>query len=333
MIFLLSLVFLVTFSISAFYPNESQPARNFIKNEHRQTPLSINNEELKKDAVTKNEQQPKKRVLSFLKPPEPRALLLFGVDYITKGEKYGRSDTIILVLSSPSTKEIALLSIPRDTYINIPGHGYNKINTAFQLGGPQLTKKTVGKWLGIPIEDTITIDYDGFTKLINLLGGLEINVDKTMKNAEFTLKEGKRHLSGDEVLKFVRFRKSIDGKHDSDYQRMQRQHQVLTELANEIFQVRPLPEMISLVHTMNKSVDTTLDLKETLLFTKYYYDFSIDNLHTLMFQGQGKKMNGIWYEVIPKKELNEKKQFINNFLYKSNKADEKENKPKDATIS
>lgn len=318
-------------SISLFIQNEPLTIKNHIQHSQQSNISKI--VQTKSNKKTKSLSKPrKKRALSFLQAPEPSALLLFGVDYITKGEKHGRSDTIILVLTSPPTKEIAMISIPRDTYIDIPGHGYNKMNTAFQLGGPELTKQTIANWLNISIDNTITIDYEAFKKLINLLGGLEIEVDKTMRNSEFTLEEGKRLLTGEEVLHFVRFRKSVDGNHDSDYQRMQRQHLVLSKLTDEVFRVRSLPEMISLVHTMNDSIDTTLSLKETLLFTKYYYDFSSDQLHTSMFQGYGKKKEGRWYEIISEEELYKKKQFINDFLSKTAEAENEENKAKDDKI-
>lgn len=243
----------------------------------------------------------------------PLAILLFGVDR-SPDEKYGRSDSIMLALVQPKTKEVMLMSIPRDTYIDIPGHGYNKLNRSFQIGGPELTKQTVSNWLDLEINETASIDYTNFEKMIDLIGGIEINVDRRMAHHEFIIEEGIQTLSGKEALYFVRFRKSLDGNHDSDYKRTERQRQLLTKLTNELLQTRSFKESFTLLRSLFKTIDTTLSLQQIITYGHHYSDFSTENMKTLSITGEGDRRNGLWYEIVSEKELEDKKRLINDFL-------------------
>ena len=247
------------------------------------------------------------------KTPKPLAILLFGVDR-TPDEKYGRSDSIMLALVQPETKELMLISIPRDTYINIPGHGYHKLNRSFQLGGPTLTKQTVSDWLELEINETASIDYASFEKMIDLIGGIEMNVDRRMEHHEFVIAEGLQTLSGKEALYFVRFRKSLDGNHDSDYKRTERQRQLLTKLTSELLKSRSFTESFSLLRSLFKTVDTTLSLQKIITYGHHYSDFSSEKITTLSFTGHGDRRGGLWYEIIPDQELEEKRKLIYEFM-------------------
>ncbi|QOY36692.1 LCP family protein [Anaerobacillus isosaccharinicus] len=250
---------------------------------------------------------------SIRKTPKPLSILLFGVDR-TPDEKYGRSDSIMLALVQPETKELMLMSIPRDTYINIPDHGYHKLNRSFQLGGPTLTKQTVSDWLEFEINETASIDYASFEKMIDLIGGIEMHVDRRMAHNEFIIEEGLQTLSGKEALYFVRFRKSLDGNHDSDYKRTERQRQLLTKLTSELLKSRSFTESFSLLRSLFKTVDTTLSLQQIITYGHHYSDFSSEKITTLSITGHGDRRGGLWYEIIPDKELEEKQKLIYEFM-------------------
>lgn len=247
------------------------------------------------------------------KDPNPLTVMLFGVDK-TKDEKYGRSDSIMLALIKPKTKELLLMSIPRDTYIHIPNYGFNKLNSAFQLGGPELSKETIERWLNIEITDTVCIDYANFEKLVDLIGGIEIYVDRRMVHSDFTLEEGLQTLSGKEALGYVRFRKSVDGRHDSDYKRTERQRQVLSTILDELLQTRSFSDSFVLLRSLLNTVDTTLSMQQILTYGHHYSDFSSENITTSSFKGEGIRRGGLWYEYISDAELEEKKQLIKQFI-------------------
>lgn len=239
--------------------------------------------------------------------------MLFGVDK-TEDEKYGRSDSIMLALIKPETMELMIISIPRDTYINIPNHGFNKLNSSFQLGGPDLTKETIEQWLNIEITDTVCIDYANFEKLIDLIGGIEIYVDRRMVHSDFTLEEGLQTLSGKEALGYVRFRKSVDGRHDSDYKRTERQRQVLSTILDELLKTRSFSESFVLLRSLLNTVDTTLSMQQILTYGHHFSEFSSENIKTASFKGEGIRRGGLWYEHISDAEIEEKKALINDFF-------------------
>ena len=245
--------------------------------------------------------------------PKPLSMMLFGVDR-TKDEKYGRSDSIMLAFAQPNTKELMLISIPRDTYIEIPNYGKHKLNTAFQLGGPELTKSTVENWLDIEINDTVSVDYASFEEMIDLIGGIEIDVDRRMVHDEFILEKGVQTLSGEEALYFVRFRKSFDGNHDSDYKRTERQRQVLSKLTDELLKTRSFKQSFTLLRSLIDTIDTTLSIQKIITYGHHYSDFSSENITALSFEGYGDLRDGLWYEIIPNTELEEKKQLIHEFM-------------------
>lgn len=153
------------------------------------------------------------------------------------------TDTIEVASIDPVNKKIALLSIPRDLYIKIPGSGYNKINYTYYYGeqntkttggGPTLVKKTISEILDLPIHYYVKLDFTGLVKLVDALGGLDINVDKALSDpfypAEnmidydpFYVKVGQQHFDGKTALKYARSRET-----SSDFDRSRRQQQIMT---------------------------------------------------------------------------------------------------------
>jgi polyisoprenyl-teichoic acid--peptidoglycan teichoic acid transferase len=108
-------------------------------------------------------------------------LLLFGISNRVNLKDSGRADTIMLALIDPLPGKIQLISIPRDTYVDIPGYGNNKINAAYPRGGADLLKKTIENWLDIDIHAYASINFEGFIDLVDLVGGIEVYVPRNMK--------------------------------------------------------------------------------------------------------------------------------------------------------
>ena len=136
----------------------------------------------------------------------------------------GRADSIHLVVVNPNTKRGVLIGIPRDSFVNIPGHGMSKINAAMSIGGPQLLVKTVEALSGIRIDYWVLTSFDGLTDLVNAVGGVTVKVDQNVSDhaAGANLHKGTQRLNGANALAYSRARKSLPGgdltrsKHQGD---------------------------------------------------------------------------------------------------------------------
>ncbi len=169
--------------------------------------------------------------------------LLLGSDSrsgLTKAErkKYGtghvggqRTDTIMVLYVPPSGKP-ALISIPRDSYLPIPGHGSNKINAAFSIGGPKLMTRTVEQNTGLRIDQYVEVGFAGFVDVINAVGGVRMCIKKPIKDKDshLNLKAGCQTLKGKNALGYVRMRKADPL---GDLGRVQRQRQTLSAMAKK----------------------------------------------------------------------------------------------------
>jgi LCP family protein required for cell wall assembly len=177
------------------------------------------------------------------KPGKPQTLLLLGSDrrYVDRNSKNAaRSDTIMLIRLDPHQEATTLLSIPRDLKTLIPGYGYDKINSAYSLGGPKLTLKTVTELLGIKINHVINVNFSGFRKAVDLLGCVYTDVDRryyhsnaglpaAAQYAEINIRPGYQKLCGQKALDYVRFRHA-----DSDLVRAARQQDFLRQAKDQI---------------------------------------------------------------------------------------------------
>lgn len=145
--------------------------------------------------------------------------------------KITRSDTIMLVRFNFATKQVSVLSIPRDTWVEIPGHGKHKINAAHAIGGSELTMATIRDWVGVTSDSWVSINYRGFREAVDALGGVKIDVSKQLDyddnwgDLHVHLKAGLQNLNGEQALGFVRIRKC-----DSDFGRIERQQQFMHAL-------------------------------------------------------------------------------------------------------
>jgi LCP family protein required for cell wall assembly len=143
-----------------------------------------------------------------------------------------RSDTILLLHIPSNGTKPTLISIPRDSYVDIPGHGWNKINAAYAFGGPKLLIQTVQVATGLPVNHYMGIGFDGLVNVVNDVGGVYMCLPGPMKDPKsgLKLKKGCQTLTGDQALAFVRTRAFADG----DLQREQDQRQFLKALLSKM---------------------------------------------------------------------------------------------------
>lgn len=200
-------------------------------------------------------------------------MLVIGSD--ARGEETSRSDVLMLVRIDSAKKTVHLVSIPRDTMIDIEGYGTNKINAAYAYGGPALAVKTVSEFAGVPISHYAEINFTELENLVDLLGGVTVNVPEafTSKVTGVSLEAGEQTLSGQEALGFVRERKSVSG---GDFGRAQAQRQVAEAIIKQIL-ATPSVELPGVVTEAAKCVSTDWNVADVI-------GLALD------FQGGGLKM-------------------------------------------
>lgn len=218
--------------------------------------------------------------------------LLMGTD-AREGEKVARTDTMIFVSVDKETNRISMLSIPRDTRVNIPGRGMDKINAAYVYGGPQLAVKTVSNLLGVPIDYYVLARFEGFKDIVDALGGVDFEVQQDMyyPAESINLKKGMQRLDGDKALQFVRYRNYPNG----DIERAEQQQRFLKALIEETLQPGNVIRLPKLVYSVNKNVDTNLGLTQMIKLAKAARGLNGTDIVTQTLPGRFMDINGISY--------------------------------------
>ncbi len=209
-------------------------------------------------------------------------VLLLGIDART-GEKDARSDSMILVSLDRDTKKMALVSIPRDTLVDIPGYGKTKINVANALGGSELSCRTVEDLLDEQIPYYIKTNFDGFKEIVDTLGGVEIEVEKQMKYPpeNINLKPGLQRLNGYDALGYVRYRHDALG----DITRAERQQKFLTALGKEMLQAKTIIKLPKLIPQLMAAVDTNLRVGDAVFLARVVSNLDSANIVTATLPG------------------------------------------------
>lgn len=241
---------------------------------------------------------------------QPFSMMLIGTDS-REGER-ARSDTLLVATINPLTQQAQLISIPRDTYMKIPGKGFDKVNHATAFGGPALLKKTLENYLSIKIDRYATIDFEGFRKLIDELGGVEVTVKKRMKYTDpsdgtnIDLYPGKQELNGKQALDYARYRKSDLGHEDSDYERINRQQEIIRALANKGGSMDAFLKAFKLMDILGKHIKTDLTQDEISSLLVTYYDPKQNHLTTETIKGRDERIWNHttlgWYYLVSSKE-------------------------------
>ncbi|MCA0969596.1 LCP family protein [Halobacillus litoralis] len=197
-------------------------------------------------------------------------VLLLGSDQ--RGDERARTDTIMIAQYDPNNQKVKLASIMRDTYTDIPGYGYNKINAAFYFGGPELLRQTISENFGVEIEYYSIVDFEGFTATVDTIApkGIEVDVEKDMNyqdgagTIDIDLDEGAQMLDGEELLGYARFRHDAEG----DFGRVERQQKVIKLMKDELLSFNGVLKAPRLVGTVQPYLDTNLGTGKVLQIGK-----------------------------------------------------------------
>lgn len=193
-------------------------------------------------------------------------ILLMGVD--RRNDDVGRSDTLMVLTVNKDKGTAEIMSVPRDTRVQIEGHGYDKINHAYPYGGHQLTQKTVEKLLGVPMDYYVLVDLTSFEEIIDALDGIDIDVEKRMYYEDpwddhgglvIDLYPGMQHMTGEKAIQYVRYR---DG--EGDIGRIGRQQHFMRAVLTKMLTPGTLPKLPKIIEAMRKTLDTDMPLSEML---------------------------------------------------------------------
>lgn len=224
----------------------------------------------------------------------PVNLLVLGVDNVLDAPEgsaarfRGRTDTMLLTRFNPENGTITVLSIPRDTRVEIPGYGTGKINAANVYGDVELTVRVVSETLNYtPIDRYIRIDTQAFRELVDLVGGVEVNVPKRMVYTDHTqklyidLQPGLQTLNGEQAEGFVRFRYDELG----DIGRAQRQQMLIKALQKKLANPVMVTQLPKIYGVLQKYVDTDLTFAELMAIAQFSLRIPPENLRLILLPG------------------------------------------------
>ena len=215
-------------------------------------------------------------------------IMIMGVD--ERSDDVGRSDTLMVATIDPIKNETSLLSIPRDTRVAIPRYGYDKINAAYAYGGENLTQRTVEDFLGIRIDHYIIINTHAFQKIVDAIGGIDIDVEKRMYYEDpwdddggliIDLRPGLQHMDGKTAVTYVRYRDE-----DGDIGRVKRQQKFMRAIVDAVTTPAILPRLPGIISSVIDSVKTDLSVRQMLEFIGTLKESQTKGLRTEMVPGR-----------------------------------------------
>ena len=234
--------------------------------------------------------------------PKEFNLLLLGVDEKKSG--LSRSDTLMVAQVNLMTEDISLLSIPRDTRVKFKDGKHHKINAAYSYGGLNLVQDTITSFLGLKIDYYIKINYNDFIDLVNLMGGLELIVDKNLEyedqaaDLRIDLAAGKQVLNGEEALEYVRFRHD----HLGDIGRIKRQQKFLRAVTDKLISPTGMIKLPKLLVKIRDSLEMNLPLTDIKGIVDLIQSFNLSKIKTATLPGRTGYINGISYWLVQKKK-------------------------------
>lgn len=228
---------------------------------------------------------------------QPLSFLLLGVD--ERKNDRGRSDTIVVITVNPQKRSMIMFNIPRDTRTEIIGRGTeDKINHAYAFGNVPMAIDTVEHFLDIPIDYYVKVNMEAFKDIVNALGGVTVNNSFAFSSGKHHFPEGTIRLNGDEALAYTRMRKQ-DPK--GDLGRNVRQQQVVKAIIKEGAKIQSITKLSDILDSLEDNVKTNLTLNEMKRIQKHYRS-ALENTETFEIKGSGKRINGIYYYIVPEEE-------------------------------
>ncbi|MGL6186676.1 MAG: LCP family protein [Clostridium chrysemydis] len=261
--------------------------------------VEINNDNLSIDQSIENNKEKSK----------VKNIALFGID--APQGKVGRSDAVMVLTIDEKNKKLKLTSIMRDSYVNIPGHGDDKLTHAYAFGGPELAIKTLNENYKLNIKDFMAVNFTSMPEIIDKLGGVEIEITKEeIPHIPGVTHPGKQNLNGAEALAYSRIRHAAGG----DYQRTNRQRTVLDAIFNKVKNTS-ITEIPGFIDSFLPYVKTNMSSSELIGLATDVIPLMSNGLESARFPlngyCEGKMINKVWYLVFDRKAtLNQIQDYI-----------------------
>lgn len=234
---------------------------------------------------------------------------VFGIDS-TDGVK-GRSDAIMLLTLDEKNDKIKITSIVRDSYVDIPDRGLDKINHAYAFGGPELAIRTINQNFDLDIRHYVTVNFSSMPKIIDAIGGVTITLTDTEAQHVSGISSGGTHiLTGPQALQYARIRKI-----DSDFERSRRQRDVMESTINAAFDV-PVAQYPGMLSDIFPLLTTNLTSNRILSTGTKAVTSGIRDIEKTQFPpaflGKGQMINGIYYYVFDRETG---KQLMHDYIF------------------
>ncbi len=245
---------------------------------------------------------PGNAVLDSTDKTEDMLIAILGSD--ERGNEKSRSDVLMLTRYRSSDNSVAIISIPRDSRVPIPGRGMGKINSAYAFGGAKLQVEILEKLFRITNISYIHFNFEGFVKVIDALGGLKINAEKDFRRdwgdmGTYAVK-GENILLGEDLLEYVRFRHDSEG----DFGRIKRQQEVLSSLYSSVLSTRKASKLAEIFLLIAKNSDSDMNIFTIMKRMESIGDPNLLKLEFRTLKTHSRKVDGIWYEIIDSEDLN-----------------------------
>lgn len=231
-----------------------------------------------------------------LKDEEPVSILLLGVDQ-REGDK-GRSDTMILLTINPEEETTNMLSIPRDTYVEIPGYDDDKINHAYAYGGEQLAVQTVEGFLEVPVDYYIKLNFEGFAALIDAIGGITVDVKYEVHLDGTDLYPGVQHLNGKQALDYCRQRYDTS---EGDFSRQEAQQDVIEATIDQLISFDTIKNMDEIIAALGDHMTTNLTSKDMWYLATGYLP-ALKNVNNMQIEATGDYIDGASVQIVSEDE-------------------------------
>jgi polyisoprenyl-teichoic acid--peptidoglycan teichoic acid transferase len=247
------------------------------------------------------------------------SLLLIGVDD-SETRKFGegtRSDALMVVTLNKEDNSVKLLSIPRDSYVKIPGRSNKtRINAAHAFGGTKLTMETVQEVLDIPIDYYVKMNFNAFIDVVNAIDGIEVEVpylineqDSEDRQGAITIKPGLQNLNGEEALALARTRHQ-----DSDIYRGLRQQEILKAIISKATSFNSITKLSDIISAVGSNMETNLTFNDMKSFVSYVINDKSLNFETLALEGSDSTINEAYYYQLDEQSLENVKLILQNHL-------------------
>ena len=233
----------------------------------------------------------------LLIPEDKVTVMIMGVD--ERHEDVGRSDTLMLATVDPVKHRVALLSIPRDTRVKIKGHGFDKINAAYAYGDEKLAQETVENFMGVHIDHYVIVNVASFVKIIDAMGGVDVNVKQRMYYEDpwdddggllIDFQPGLQHMDGKKAVTYVRYRDEI-----GDAGRIERQQEFMRSCLAQLISPSTILRLPDVIREIVEAVKTDMTVQECLEIANALKELSPGSLKTEIVPGEYKYIGGVCY--------------------------------------